>query len=47
MSKDGERLKNFLIYKIYATDKEVEEMQPGLIFLGIVAIIIVLFVICC
>jgi hypothetical protein len=36
---EDERLKNLILYKMYATDKEMEEMAPML--LGILAIIVV------
>jgi L-asparagine transporter-like permease len=43
MSRDDERFKNLMLFKIWATDKEMEEMVPiiaviliiGLIVLGI------------
>jgi hypothetical protein len=41
MSKDDdERLKNLVLFKMYATDKEVEEMMP--VFAGITIVLIVL-----
>ena len=44
MSKDDERFKNLLIYKMYATDNEIEEMMPALLVVVIIVIgLLVLF----
>ena len=41
MSKDDdERFWNFLVYKIWATDKEMEEMAPTLLIVFGLAVII-------
>jgi hypothetical protein len=41
MSDDDERLKNLLICKVWATDKEMEEMAP---FLLVVIVLILIFI---
>lgn len=42
---DDERIKNLLLFKVYATDKEIEEMAPWLIGAFIVIIIIAIIII--
>ena len=41
MSNDSERLRNFLLFKMYMTDKEMEEAAPWII--GTVIVIALLF----
>lgn len=40
--QDKQRLKNLLIYKVYATDKEMEDMAP--VFVGIIVIIVLIII---
>lgn len=40
--EEKERMKNFLMWKVYMTDKEIEESSPALIILGVFAIIVIL-----
>jgi hypothetical protein len=37
--EDGERLKNLMIFKVYATDKEMDEMTPIFLLLAVVGLI--------
>lgn len=37
--RDCERAKNMAIYHIYATDKELQEMAPGLLVVLIILVI--------
>lgn len=37
-----ERLKNFLLFKVYATDAEMEEMAPAIAVIGIVIVVLAL-----
>jgi F0F1-type ATP synthase assembly protein I len=47
MSDDDEKLKNFLLCKVYMTDKELEDSSPSLIVILILGICFVLFCILC
>lgn len=43
MSKDDdERLTNLIIYKMYATDSEIEQMAPAICVICVVAIVLLL-----
>lgn len=39
MFDDDERLKNFVLFKFYGTDKELEEASPALAVVIIIALI--------
>jgi hypothetical protein len=38
--KEGERIRNFVIYKIWATDKEMEEMFPAFMVVFVVILVV-------
>ena len=42
-TEEGQRMKNLFIYKMYATDKEVEEAMPGISCL-LVVVVVLLFI---
>jgi hypothetical protein len=46
-TEDWQRVKNFTMYKQFATDKEMEERMPALAIIGLLGIIVVIFVLCC
>lgn len=46
MSKEDERFRNMLLYNIWATDQEVDEMMPS-IAIWAVGVALILFILCC
>lgn len=40
--EDDERFKNFLLFKMWATDEEVEDIMPGFVVVIVVAFVLFL-----
>lgn len=40
-SKDGQRWKNFVLFKVWATDKEMEEMAPFFFWFIVILVAVV------
>ncbi len=45
--EDWQRLKNMMIFKVYMTDRELEEISPLFLVLGVIALVIILWITCC
>lgn len=40
MSKDDERFRNLIMFKMYATDDEIEDMMPAILVVAIIAVVL-------
>lgn len=46
MNDDDQRLKNLLLFKVYLTDKELEEAGPAFGIIAIVIVVVLVLIAC-